>query len=84
MVRSGADIIEVDQKSDQIAVKKAAAGKATLLGPVDPSEVMANGTPQLVEEKCLEALKNCPPEVVLSWARAVLFLQPHRTRILMR
>lgn len=61
MVRSGADIIEVDQKSDQIAVKEAAAGKTTLLGPVDPSEVMANGTPQLVEEKCVEALRNMSP-----------------------
>ena len=61
MVRSGADIIEVDQKSDQIAVKEAAAGKTTLLGPVDPSEVMANGTPQMVEEKCIEAIKNMAP-----------------------
>jgi MtaA/CmuA family methyltransferase len=61
MVRSGADIIEVDQKSEQIPIKEAAAGKATLLGPVDPSEVMASGTPQLVEEKCMEALKNLSP-----------------------
>ena len=58
MVHSGADIIEIDQKSDQIAVKNAAMGKATLLGPVDPSEVMAFGTPELVEEKCFEALDN--------------------------
>ena len=61
MVNSGADIIEIDQKSDQIAVKKSAAGKATLLGPVDPSDVMAYGTPEMVEEKCLEALENLSP-----------------------
>jgi uroporphyrinogen decarboxylase len=61
MVNSGADIIEIDQKSDQVAIKKVAAGRATLLGPVDPSEVMAYGTPELVEEKCLEALKNLAP-----------------------
>jgi uroporphyrinogen decarboxylase len=58
MVRSGADIIEIDQKSDQIAVKDVAMGKATILGPVDPSKVMAFGTPELVEEKCFEALDN--------------------------
>jgi uroporphyrinogen decarboxylase len=58
MVRSGADIIEIDQKSDQIAVKDVAMGKVTILGPVDPSKVMAFGTPELVEEKCFEALDN--------------------------
>jgi len=58
MVRSGADIIEIDQKSDQVAVKTVAMGKAALLGPVDPSGIMANGTPKLVEEKCFEALDN--------------------------
>lgn len=61
MVSSGADIIEIDQKSDQRAVKSAAAGRATLLGPVDPSQVMAYGTPEQVEEKCLEALRNLAP-----------------------
>ncbi len=61
MVRSGADIIEIDQKSDQVAVKDVAIGKATLLGPVDPSGVMALGTPELVEEKCFEALDNLSP-----------------------
>ncbi|MEE9599584.1 MAG: uroporphyrinogen decarboxylase family protein [Anaerolineales bacterium] len=61
MVRTGAAIIEIDQKSDQKAVKAAAAGKAALLGPIDPSDVMANGTPELVEEKCLEALDNLSP-----------------------
>lgn len=62
MVNSGADIIEIDQKSDQVSVKKSAAGKATLLGPVDPSDVMAYGTPEMVEEKCLEALENLSPD----------------------
>ena len=61
MVRTGASIIEIDQKSDQLAVKKAAAGKATLLGPIDPSEVMVNGTPEQVTENCLEALTNLSP-----------------------
>ena len=61
MVKTGASIIEIDQKSDQMTVKEATKGKATLLGPVDPSEVMANGTPELVTEKSQEALKNLSP-----------------------
>lgn len=61
MVKTGAAIIEVDQKADQKICKAAAAGKATLLGPIDPSEVMALGTPELVTEKCKEALKNLSP-----------------------
>jgi len=61
MVTTGADIIEIDQKSDQVAVKSVVRGKAALLGPVDPSGVMANGTPQEVTEKCVEALDNLSP-----------------------
>jgi uroporphyrinogen decarboxylase len=61
MVSSGAAIIEIDQKSDQKAVKAIATGKATLLGPVDPSDVMANSTPEMVTEKCNEALENLSP-----------------------
>jgi len=61
MVSTGAAIIEIDQKADQQTSKTAAAGKAALLGPVDPSEVMAHGTPELVTEKCNEALENLSP-----------------------
>jgi len=61
MVRTGAAILEIDQKADQIICKQAAAGKATILGPIEPSGVMARGTPQLVTEKCIEALENLAP-----------------------
>jgi len=61
MVSTGAAIIEIDQKADQQTSKAAATGKATLLGPVDPSEVMAYGTPELVTEKCNQALENLSP-----------------------
>jgi uroporphyrinogen decarboxylase len=61
MVSTGAAIIEIDQKADQQVIKSAAAGKSTLLGPIDPSEVMAHGTPELVMEKCNEALENLSP-----------------------
>jgi uroporphyrinogen decarboxylase len=61
MVSTGATILEIDQKSDQKTCKDAARGKATLLGPIDPSEVLANGTPDLVRDKCLEALDILAP-----------------------
>jgi MtaA/CmuA family methyltransferase len=61
MVSTGANIIEIDQKADMQACKAAARGKSTLLGPIDPSGVMANGTPQLVTEKCRQALEILAP-----------------------
>jgi uroporphyrinogen decarboxylase len=61
MVRTGATIIEIDQRADMRTCKQAAHGKTTLLGPIDPSDVMANGTPELVTEKCLEALEILAP-----------------------
>lgn len=61
MVRTRATILEIDQECDQKAAKAAAQGKATLLGPIDPSEVMTRGTPELVAEKCHEALENLSP-----------------------
>jgi uroporphyrinogen decarboxylase len=50
-------IIEIDQKASMVECKKAAHGKAILLGPVDPSGVLAQGTPELVTEKSREAIQ---------------------------
>jgi uroporphyrinogen-III decarboxylase len=61
MVSTGATIIEIDQKADMRVCKDAARGQATLLGPIDPSDVMANGTPELVTERCRETLKILAP-----------------------
>jgi len=57
MVETGAQMIELDQKADQRTSKTAARGRATLVGPVDPSGVLANGTSEEVEEKCREAIR---------------------------
>ncbi|HEY65379.1 MAG TPA: hypothetical protein G4O02_12495 [Caldilineae bacterium] len=62
MVETGAAILELDQKTDMRTAKEATRGKATLLGPVDPNDVMALGTPELVEEKCREAIEILAPE----------------------
>jgi len=57
MVATGAAILELDYKIDMPVVKEATRGKTTVLGPIDPSGVMAMGTPEQVEEKCKEAIE---------------------------
>ena len=61
MVSSGAAMIEIDQKADMAVCKQAADGVSTLIGTVDPSAVMAKGTPEQVMEKCQEAIKLMAP-----------------------
>ncbi len=61
MVETGAAVLELDYKVDLIKAKQDIQGKATFLGPVDPSGVMALGTPDLVAEKCKEAIEILAP-----------------------
>jgi uroporphyrinogen decarboxylase len=61
MVDTGSTIIEIDQKADMQTCKDAARGKATLLGPIDPSGILARATPEVVTEKCREALEILAP-----------------------
>jgi MtaA/CmuA family methyltransferase len=61
MVRTGATIIEIDQKADMRQCKAAALGRTTLLGPIDPSSVLAHGTPDDVKVKAREALEILGP-----------------------
>ncbi|MCC7162789.1 MAG: uroporphyrinogen decarboxylase family protein [Anaerolineae bacterium] len=57
MADTGAAVLELDYKIDMAQVKAATRGKATILGPIDPSGVMALGTPELVDAKCKEAIE---------------------------
>jgi len=61
MADTGAAILEIDQKADLHSAKSATIGKATLLGPIDPSGIMTYGTPETVAEKCREALDILAP-----------------------
>jgi len=56
LVASGADALELDFKTDSRAAHDALSGRATLIGNIDPTGVMALGTPTLVEEKCRELM----------------------------
>lgn len=61
MVETGAAILEIDYKCKKAVAKKAAAGKTTLLGPIDPSGVLHEGSRETVESACREALEMLAP-----------------------
>ena len=61
MVEAGAAILEFDYKCNKAVAKKAAAGKTTLLGPIDPSGVLHDGNLECVESACREALETLAP-----------------------
>ncbi len=56
MVETGAAVLELDYKVDFAKVKAATRGRATILGPIDPSAVMALGTPDDVRAAAREAI----------------------------
>jgi MtaA/CmuA family methyltransferase len=45
MVETGAPFLQVDHRIDRHVAKRAAEGRTTLVGTVDPSELLARGTP---------------------------------------
>jgi uroporphyrinogen decarboxylase len=61
MVETGAAVLELDYKVDLRRVKEATRGRATILGPVDPSGVLALGTPAEVDAKAKEAIEILGP-----------------------
>ena len=60
MVETGADILEIDEKTNLQKAKKASQGKTCLLGPISP-ERLRRGTPEEIEFLCREALKIAAP-----------------------
>jgi uroporphyrinogen decarboxylase len=57
MLATGADALELDYKTDVRAAREAMAGRATFIGNIDPSSVLALGTPGLVEAKTRELVE---------------------------
>ena len=56
MVATGADALELDFKTDVRAARDALRGRAAFIGNIDPSGVLALGTPDLVAAKTRELL----------------------------
>ncbi len=57
MVATGADGLELDYKTDVLRARAALDGKAAFIGNIDPSAVLALGTPAMVEAKTGELLE---------------------------
>jgi uroporphyrinogen decarboxylase len=68
LVATGADALELDFKTDSQAAHDALMGRATLIGNIDPTGVMALGTPDLVETKCraLMSIFSDTPRLILN------------------
>ena len=61
MAATGAKILEFDYKCDKAAAKRATMGTTTLLGPIDPSGVLHQGSVEDVEAACREAIDALAP-----------------------
>lgn len=61
MVATGAAILEMDSKCDKSTAKHATATQTTLLGPINPSSVLHDGSIDEVEAACREALEILSP-----------------------
>ena len=57
MLETGADALELDYKTDVRAARDAMRGRAAFIGNIDPSSVLAWGTPALVEARTRELLE---------------------------
>jgi MtaA/CmuA family methyltransferase len=61
MVETGAVILGLDYKCDLPSIKEATRGRATIVGTIDPSEIVARGTPHDVTEAAREELAILAP-----------------------
>ena len=59
-IATGAEVLEIDHKTDMRKAKEAGRGKTCFLGPINTT-LMASGTPQEVEHACREAIEIMAP-----------------------
>lgn len=60
-IATGAEVLEIDHKTNARVAKEHARGKTTLLGNIDTS-LLINGTHQEVEDACREAIEIMGPD----------------------
>jgi uroporphyrinogen decarboxylase len=56
MIATGADGLDLDYKTDPSVARQKMKNRTVYIGNIDPSGVLARGTPQLVEQKTRELL----------------------------
>ncbi|MDR0758407.1 MAG: uroporphyrinogen decarboxylase family protein [Tannerella sp.] len=78
MDRLDADAVELDYKTPVESIYEVFAGRTALFGTVDPSGVIALGTPETVREECLKILETyrCNPRLVLGAGCAIPPMAP--------
>ncbi len=59
-IATGAQVLEIDHKTDKQKAKDAGRGKTCFLGPINTS-LLATGSPQEVEAACQEAIAIMAP-----------------------
>jgi MtaA/CmuA family methyltransferase len=73
MAATGADGLEVDQRTDAALARDVLKDRATFIGNIDPSGVLALGTPALVEARTRELLRvfEATPRFILNAGCAI-------------
>jgi uroporphyrinogen decarboxylase len=61
MIETGATVLGLDYKCDLSAIKAATRGRATIIGTIDPSGIIARGTPDEITEAAREELAILAP-----------------------
>jgi uroporphyrinogen-III decarboxylase len=61
-VTTETEIFEIDHKTDFKKARELTVGKICLLGNLDCSEVLFEGTPELVEKNAKEVIEICMPD----------------------
>lgn len=85
MITSGADALELDYKTDIVLIERLMRDKATFVGNIDPSGVIALGTPALVIQKTEELLDifKDNPRFILNAGCAIPSITPPENLIAM-
>lgn len=78
MITSGADALELDYKTDIYRAENLMKGKTVFSGNIDPSGIIALGTPQQIREKTIELLEifRNNPRLILNAGCAIPSITP--------
>jgi uroporphyrinogen decarboxylase len=78
MPKTGLDAVELDYKTNIQKIHDRYKDSITLSGNIDPSGVIANGTPQMVEEKAIELLEiyKGSPRFIMNAGCAIPYTAP--------
>lgn len=59
MAKTGADILEIDSKVNMAEAKELTEGRVALMGNLDPTTVLFQGTPDLIRREAESCMRSC-------------------------